>query len=129
MSQRQRNRDDQYLVIPVAAWIVAACCPCSGLPPQAAGAGAVSAASGPVAVADPIPYTWRSVVILGGGFVTGIVFNETEKDLVYARTDIGGAYRLAPDQRRWLPLTDTLPRSQANFLGIESLATDPVDPN
>jgi len=131
MNQRKRNRDDQFLVIPAAAWLAAACCPCSGLPPQAAGAGAGAgvAASGPVAVADPIPYAWRSVVMLGGGFVTGIVFNETEKDLVYARTDIGGAYRLAPDQRRWLPLTDTLPRAQANFLGIESLATDPVDPN
>jgi xyloglucan-specific exo-beta-1,4-glucanase len=38
-------------------------------------------------------YTWRSVQIVGGGFVPGIVFNATEPDLVYARTDIGGAYR------------------------------------
>ncbi len=126
-----RSRDEKALLIPLVAVIAAACCPCSGAPPQLAttGAGAGTAATGPIQVVDPIPYTWKNVAILGGGFVTGIVFNETEKDLVYARTDIGGAYRLAADQKRWLPITDQLPRQQSNFLGIESLATDPVDPN
>ena len=49
----------------------------------------------PRAVA-PRRYTWRNVEIVGGGFVPGIVFNQTEPDLVYARTDIGGAYRWNP---------------------------------
>ena len=56
-----------------------------------------------------LPYTWKSVQIVGGGFVDGFVFHPTAKDLVYARTDIGGAYRRDPRTHRWLPLLDWVP--------------------
>ncbi|MCL6590429.1 MAG: cellulose binding domain-containing protein [Firmicutes bacterium] len=75
------------------------------------------------------PYIWRNVEIVGGGFVPGIIFNTKQKDLVYARTDIGGAYRLDPSTRRWIPLTDFVSDAEYWLLGVESLATDPVDPN
>src|SRR5689334_13991072 len=48
----------------------------------------------PVQVFAQASYTWRNVQIYGGGFVDGIVFNQTEANLVYVPTDIGGAYRL-----------------------------------
>lgn len=36
------------------------------------------------------PYNWKSVVTgAGGGFVPGIIFNQSEPNLIYARTDIG----------------------------------------
>ncbi|MFS8095691.1 RICIN domain-containing protein [Lentzea alba] len=72
------------------------------------------------------PYTWRNVQIAGGGFITGFVFNQSRKDLLYARTDMGGAYRWDGKAGRWVPLTDWV--SDWNLLGIESVATDPVDP-
>lgn len=51
-------------------------------------------------------YNWKSVRIGGGGgFVPGIIFNPGMKGLAYARTDIGGAYKLNPDDT-WKPLTD-----------------------
>ena len=47
--------------------------------------------SAPALAAPPasIPYTWKSVQIVGGGFVDGFVFHPTAKDVFYARTDIG----------------------------------------
>lgn len=41
----------------------------------------------------------------GGGFVPGIVFNTGAPGVAYARTDIGGLYRLNADDS-WTPLTD-----------------------
>ena len=73
-------------------------------------------------------YNWKNVVVLGGGFVSGIVFSPVEKGLVYARTDVGGAYRWDAAGKAWVALTDQLGRD-SNFLGIESLAADPVDAN
>ncbi|GAT27573.1 phosphoribosyl transferase domain protein [Aspergillus luchuensis] len=51
-------------------------------------------------------YTWKNVVTGGGGgFTPGIVFNPSAKGVAYARTDIGGAYRLNSDDT-WTPLMD-----------------------
>jgi xyloglucan-specific exo-beta-1,4-glucanase len=75
------------------------------------------------------PYTWKNVQIVGGGFVPGIVYNESEPGLVYARTDIGGAYRLNAATNKWVPLTDWIGWDDWGWTGIVSLATDAVDPN
>ena len=74
-------------------------------------------------------YTWRNAQIVGGGFTTGIIYNQTEPNLVYIRTDMGGAYRLNPDTNRWMPLLDWVSWDEWNLTGVESLATDTVDPN
>ncbi|WP_225803172.1 RICIN domain-containing protein [Streptomyces sp. NK15101] len=75
------------------------------------------------------PYTWKNAQVVGGGYVTGLVFNPREKDLLYARTDMGGAYRWDGAAEQWLPLTDWLGEKDWNLLGIDALATDPVDPD
>ncbi|MFE1551530.1 RICIN domain-containing protein [Streptomyces sp. NPDC058718] len=75
------------------------------------------------------PYTWRNAQAVGGGYVTGLVFNPREKGLLYARTDMGGAYRWDSAAEQWIPLTDWLGEKDWNLLGIDALATDPVDPD
>ncbi|MBE8717241.1 cellulose-binding domain-containing protein [Cellvibrio polysaccharolyticus] len=76
-----------------------------------------------------VPYQWDSVAIGGGGFVSAIVPSKTEPDLIYARTDVGGAYRWDASNARWIPLTDWVSEEETGFLGIESIATDPQQPN
>lgn len=108
---------------------------CVGPPPLRAGSGAKPApitASTPNApasavAAKAIPYRWRSVTILGGGFVTGLVYSPVKAGVLYARTDIGGAYRYDPAGQSWVPLTDFLSKAQQNYLGVESIAADPED--
>lgn len=90
----------------------------------AAGAAATRAAAAPAET-----YDWRNVEIAGGGFVPGIVYNRSERNLVYARTDIGGAYRWNQATGRWVPLLDWVGQDDWGWNGVVSLATDTVDPN
>ncbi|MGA5193542.1 RICIN domain-containing protein [Streptomyces exfoliatus] len=75
------------------------------------------------------PYTWKNAQVVGGGYVTGLVFNPRAKGLLYARTDMGGAYRWDVAAEQWIPLTDWVGEKDWNLLGIDSIATDPVDPD
>lgn len=82
-----------------------------------------------VAWAQTESYTWRNVAIGGGGFVSGIITSKTKQGLIYARTDVGGAYRWDADNSKWIPLLDWTSEDQLGYQGVESLATDPVEPN
>ncbi|MFE9749064.1 cellulose binding domain-containing protein [Saccharothrix saharensis] len=92
------------------------------LPLMIASSGARAALAAPVQ-----PYTFKNVEIGGGGFVSGIVFNEGAKDVVYARTDIGGAYRWNQSTGRWEPMLDWVGADRWGHTGVAALAADPVD--
>ncbi len=77
----------------------------------------------------PIPklsaeYEWSNVRIGGGGFVSGIITSKSEQGLIYARTDVGGAYSWNHESKEWIPLLDWVSADQLGYLGVESLATD-----
>ncbi|MGV9555498.1 cellulose binding domain-containing protein [Streptomyces sp. NPDC003401] len=95
----------------------------AGTPPALAADGAAPA---PLAAES---YTWKNARIDGGGFVPGIVFNRKEKNLAYARTDIGGAYRWQQSSKTWTPLLDSVGWANWGHTGVVSLASDSVDPN
>ena len=65
----------------------------------------------------------------GGGFVSAVVTCPTEKNLIYCRTDVGGAYKWVDATKTWIPLTDWVSDSQVGYLGVESLAIDPAAPS
>ncbi|WP_371576581.1 1,4-beta-glucanase [Streptomyces sp. NBC_01314] len=100
--------------------------PALGMPAHAAEASAADAGS---AATGDNTYRWRTAVIGGTGFVTGVLFHPSVRGLAYARTDIGGAYRWDDHKARWTPLTDHLGWDDWNLLGVEAIAVDPAHPN
>ncbi|MFB8771591.1 cellulose binding domain-containing protein [Streptomyces broussonetiae] len=96
----------------------------AGTPPALA-----AKAPQPTAALAADTYTWKNARVDGGGFVPGIVFNRAEKDLAYARTDIGGAYRWQQSTKTWTPLLDSVGWDDWGHTGVVSIATDSVDPD
>ncbi|WP_040950038.1 X2-like carbohydrate binding domain-containing protein [Gorillibacterium massiliense] len=80
--------------------------------------------------APSVAYNWNNVNTgAGGGFIPGIIFNTAQKDLIYARTDIGGVYRWNSTTSSWKQLLDFVGWTDWSKYGVDALATDPVDPN
>jgi photosystem II stability/assembly factor-like uncharacterized protein len=87
-------------------------------------------AAGPARAATTAgSYTWHNVAIGGGGFIPGIVFNPGQANLIYARTDIGGAYRWNQATSSWTPLLDWVGQQNWGWNGVVSLAADPINTN
>ena len=78
---------------------------------------------------NPENYQWNSVRFGGGGFVTGVITCPTEKNLIYARTDVGGAYRWVEETQSWKSISYAVSPAQTGLLCVESLAIDPMEPN
>jgi len=74
-------------------------------------------------------YNWDNVVMGGGGFVTGLILSKTQQNLMYARTDVGGAYRWDAPNSKWIPLLDWNSENETSYQGVESFAIDPQDNN
>lgn len=80
-------------------------------------------------VNEPAPYAWQTIPFGGGGFIDGFVYHPKQKDILYARTDIGGLYRFDFAAKRWLPLLDHTSRANADLMGVLAVALDPNDAN
>jgi hypothetical protein len=81
--------------------------------------------------------TWETVPLGGGGYMTDLT-SSSDGSTIYARTDVGGAFRWAPTgdsagNGTWIPLSDDLvPYSTPDadsYMGVESIATDPNNVN
>ncbi|SFU57221.1 sialidase family protein [Pseudoduganella namucuonensis] len=95
------------------------------------GDGAGSAAGiGATKMGAPAPVKatrWASVKFGGGGYVPGLIYHPTSPDVLYARTDIGGAYRWDAATNAWVAITDGFGPTEGFHHGSETMALDPND--
>lgn len=80
-----------------------------------------------VRTVDEQRWTVKPLVVGGGGWVTGMVVHPATPGLIYARTDVGGAYRWDEEAEAWRPITDWIPAGKQGLYGIDSVAVDPTD--
>jgi hypothetical protein len=108
-------------VIPALLTALLAGCSGGSTTPGASGAAPVLAATVGSAT------TYSSVKWGGGGYVTGLIYHPTTANVLYARTDIGGAYRWNQATSSWTPITDGIGFNggESRFHGAESIALDP----
>lgn len=83
----------------------------------------------PVSEQEVLDYNYDTLRIGGGGFVSAVVSCPTEKNLFYARTDVGGAYRWNEANKEWIPLTNWISEEDKGLYSVESIAIDPSSPN
>jgi hypothetical protein len=111
------------LIVPTLVAALLAGCSGGSTPPGASGtAPALAATTGSAT-------SYTSVKWAGGGYVTGLVYHPTTAGLMYARTDVGGAYRWNNSNGSWTPITDGIGFNggESEFHGVESIALDPAN--
>jgi hypothetical protein len=117
------NRKHNFIIPALVAGLLAAC----------SGGGSDKVASNSpgslLATSTAVPTSWTSVKWGGGGYVTGLVYHPVNTSLLYARTDVGGAYRWNPTTSSWTPITDGLGFNggEGTYHGVESIALDPTN--
>ena len=79
------------------------------------------------AASSALAASWSAVKWGGGGYVTGTIYHPVNSSLLYARTDVGGAYRWNATNSTWTPITDGLGfgAGEGQYHGVESIALDP----
>ncbi|MBN2727683.1 MAG: hypothetical protein JXR53_00510 [Bacteroidales bacterium] len=72
-------------------------------------------------------YHWRNLEIGGGGYVTGLYIHPLDSNLIYIRTDVGGAFRYDIQKEEMVQLMNWAGVEEANLYGVYGMALDPVD--
>jgi len=75
---------------------------------------------------DTGKYDWGDLEIPGGGAICGYVFHPTVPNLLYAHTDVGGAWKFNFDIKRWEDITKWCSPSLQNVGQSRGLAVDPT---
>ncbi len=76
-------------------------------------------------------YKWTSLLVGGGGYITGMVAHPSEENLMYIRTDVGGVYRYEapndehPDNPYWVQLMEWITVDDVSLWSADGIALNP----
>lgn len=74
-------------------------------------------------------YQYNFLSVPGGGFVTGFLFHQTQSNILYCRTDIGGVYKYDFKQKEWISLVDQVTEVEKYKSYPLSIALDKQNPS
>ncbi len=75
-----------------------------------------------------VSYTYQNLPIPGGGYVTGFLYHKGKRDVLYARTDIGGTYRFDAEEQQWVSLISHVTMKDLSETFPISIALDDTNP-
>lgn len=73
-------------------------------------------------------YEYGQLPMGGGGYVTAVIAHPTAKNVFYARTDVGGAYRWNEETKKWESMSYGVTETDVGLLSVDGIAVDPNDP-
>lgn len=73
-------------------------------------------------------YQYGQLKMGGGGFVTAVIAHPTAENVIYARTDVGGAYRWNAETKLWESMSYGVSEEDKGLLSVDGIALDPNDP-
>lgn len=76
-----------------------------------------------------VSYAYKNLPIPGGGYVTGFLYHKKEKNILYARTDIGGTYRFDFCKQNWVSLIGHVTMNDLSETFPIAIALDDNAPN
>jgi hypothetical protein len=115
-------RKHNFIIPALIVALVAGCSGSSSTPGVSGTAPVLAATTGSATSYDSVKWG-------GGGYVSGLIYHPTSANVLYARTDIGGAYRWNSTTSSWTPITDGpgFNGGESRFHGVESIALDPTN--
>lgn len=72
-------------------------------------------------------FTWHQANTGGGGYITGVVQDPRNTDILYARCDVGGVFKTTDKGKSWVTCNNGLTKWYSH--SVQSIAIDPRNSN
>mgnify|MGYP005836452411 CR=1 FL=1 len=75
---------------------------------------------------ESIKYKWKQSYAGGGGYITGILQDPKNPEILYARCDVAGVYKSEDGAKSWRPINNGM--TECHHHSVQSFCINPHDP-